>query len=229
MPAEAPSVELLPTPEPAAGDAGETRGDVRVYTMTRARLRRVAGHGVASATRSAGQDESDPATQAGSAPAGSGTSAPTSPLSSPAPVEEPQAPAPAGSGTSAPTSPLSGPAPVEEPQAPAPVTAAKGLGLDITAPWPGAAEALRRLFATSAPATDAPADGFTYVAVPMPAGSGYDRALAGLKVTDGRITAVRHALPGRRAPEPPAGLDAYRWLPGDGENGFWVTEEVFKY
>ena len=125
-----------------------------------------------------------------------------------------------------------------------PVTAAKRLGLDITVPWPGAAEALRRLFATQLPVSDAPdeslardespapdesparAGGFTYVSVPMPAGSGYSHSLAGLQVQDGQIIAIRHALPALRAPEPPAGMESAAWVPGDGENGFWVTEEA---
>ncbi|MBQ3480066.1 MAG: hypothetical protein IJH25_18115, partial [Clostridia bacterium] len=93
-------------------------------------------------------------------------------------------------------------------------------------PWPGIAEALRRLFATQAPAADAPDDGFTYVAWPMPDGSGYGNSLVGLKADGGRITAIRHALPARRTPEPPAGLEDCQWLPGEGEAGFWVTEET---
>ena len=117
----------------------------------------------------------------------------------------------------------------EAPAAPAdfpapPPTAARQLGLDITTPWPGSAEDLRRLFATQAPAEDAPRDGFTYVRAPMPEGSGYNESLAGLKAEDGRVTGLRYALPGRRAPEPPAGLDGYQWIAADGENGYWVSE-----
>ena len=36
------------------------------------------------------------------------------------------------------------------------VSMTQQLSLDITVPWPGIAEALRRLFATQAPAADAP-------------------------------------------------------------------------
>ena len=108
---------------------------------------------------------------------------------------------------------------------PAPLTAAQQLGLDITVPWPGVAESLRRLFATQVPADHGPEDGFTYVRAPMPDGSGYRESYAGLKVENGRITGIRCALPGHASPEPPPGLDAARWLPGVGAGGFWVTGE----
>ena len=99
-------------------------------------------------------------------------------------------------------------------------TAAGLLGLDITRPWPGSAEALRRLFATQAAADDAPDDGFTYVRYPMPRGSGYAESLVGLKAEDGRPTAIRYALPGQYRPEPPAGMEGYRWT----DAGCWVTD-----
>ena len=102
----------------------------------------------------------------------------------------------------------------------APRTAAGLLGLDITRPWPGSAEALRRLFATQAAADDAPDDGFTYVRYPMPRGSGYAESLVGLKAEDGRPTAIRYALPGQYRPEPPAGMEGYRWT----DAGCWVTD-----
>jgi hypothetical protein len=106
------------------------------------------------------------------------------------------------------------------------VTAAKQLGLDITAPWPDFAEPLRRLFATQTAADDAPADGYVYVRAPMPDASGYRESLAGLKAENGQITAIRYALPGRRAPEPPPGLEACIWFPTHGEAGFWVADEM---
>ena len=116
--------------------------------------------------------------------------------------------------------------PAEVPAVEAPVTAAHQLGLDITRPWPGPAEALRRWFATLPPA-DAPlGDGFTYIYAPMPGGSGYPGSLAGLKAGDGRVVALRYALPARRAPEPPAGLEDSRWVGVGGEEGYWVTEEA---
>ena len=104
-------------------------------------------------------------------------------------------------------------------------TAAKQLGLDITRPWPGGAEPLRRLFATQAAAEDAPEDGFTYVRAPMPRGSGYGDCLAGLKAGEGRPVAIRYALPGRYSPEPPAGMEDYIWT-GAGGEGYWVLEET---
>ena len=107
----------------------------------------------------------------------------------------------------------------------APVTAANQLGLDITSPWPGEAESLRRLFATQAPAQCPLADGYTYIRSPMPETSGYGDAMIGLRAENGRVTGVRHALPGPQAAEPPAGLDGYVWMPvGDGE-GYWVMDE----
>ena len=59
----------------------------------------------------------------------------------------------------------------------------------------------------------------------MPGGSGYRESYAGLKVEEGRITNIRYALPGHATPEPPPGLEAAHWLPGEGADGFWVTEE----
>ncbi len=190
-------------PVDGAGDGDEeTRGDVRIYTMTRARLRRLAGRG-------------DRAEAHQSAPAQSEQEA-----------EVPQAAPEAGSAQVEPDAGMVGTAPEPAALPTDPVTAAKQLGLDITVPWPGIAEALRRLFATQASAADAPDDGFTYVAWPMPDGSGYGNSLVGLKADGGRITAIRHALPARRTPEPPAGLENCQWLPGEGEAGFWVTEET---
>ncbi|MBQ8963615.1 MAG: hypothetical protein IJ089_07440 [Clostridia bacterium] len=195
--------ESRATPVDGAGDGDEeTRGDVRIYTMTRARLRRLAGRG-------------DRAEAHQSAPAQPEQEA-----------EVPQAAPEAGSAQAEPDAGMVGTAPESAALPTDPVTAAKRLGLDITVPWPGIAEALRRLFATQAPAADAPDDGFTYVAWPMPDGSGYGNGLVGLKVADGRITAIRHALPARRTPEPPAGLEDCQWLPGEGEAGFWVAEET---
>ena len=57
----------------------------------------------------------------------------------------------------------------------------------------------------------------------MPGGSGYAGYLAGLRVEGGRIGAARYALPARYAPEPPAGLERYRWSGGGGE-GYWVLD-----
>ena len=184
------------------GDDEETRGDVRIYTMTRARLRRLTGR---SDSADAHQSAPAQAEQEGAA------------LEAASEAENTQAGPEAGAVGTEP-----------EPEAlPTDlITAARRLGLDITEPWSGAAEALRRLFATQAPAADAPDDGFTYVAFPMPDGSGYGNSLVGLRVDDGRITAVRHALPARRTPEPPAGMEGCLWIAGEGESGFWVAEET---
>ena len=99
-------------------------------------------------------------------------------------------------------------------------TAAGALGLDITRPWVEPAEPLRRLFATEAP-VDAPlGDGYTYVADATPTPTGREACLVGLKAADGQITGIRYALPGRYAPEPPAGLEDYAW----NDAGFWVLD-----
>ncbi len=105
----------------------------------------------------------------------------------------------------------------------APQTAAQVLGLDITRPWPAAAEPLRRLFATQAPAEAAPDGEYVYVVAPMPRASGYASSLAGLRAENGRVTGLRYALPARYAPQPPAGLEDYRWLGGGGD-GWWVFD-----
>ena len=180
-----PAPEPVPT-EPAA--KSDMRGDVRIYTSTRARLR-------AAAQRARESCPTEPA------PAGD------PPQSQPAPEE-----------SASPSQPDS-PDDAQEAQ-----TAAQALGLDITAPWPGEAESLRRLFATQAPRMTLLGDGYTYVAAPLPAGAGYDESLVGLKAEDGRITAIRYALGGRRAPEPPAGLEGYRWVPILGDAGYWVLD-----
>jgi len=51
----------------------------------------------------------------------------------------------------------------------------------------------------------------------MPSGSGFDRCYIGLRAEDGAPAAIRYALPGRYAPEPPAGMEEYAW-----SGGFWV-------
>ena len=56
-------------------------------------------------------------------------------------------------------------------------------------------------------------------------GSGCGECLVGLKAEDGAITGARYALSARRAPEPPAGMEAAAWVPGNGEAGFWVVDE----
>lgn len=114
-------------------------------------------------------------------------------------------------------------APAAEADAAEAVTAARRLGLDITKPWPGGAQSLRRLFATQPPAEATPGGGYTYVRAPMPEQSGCEGCLVGLTAKDGKITGIRYALPGRYAPEPPAGLEGYAWT-GDGGEGYWVLD-----
>ena len=241
---EAPAADL-PEPEPgpeATDDGGQTRGDVRIYTMTRARRRRTAAGDTQPApppTEALPATETPPPAEAlpptvvippaESLPPNPRDANPPRSDAGPTPsAEAPDAPTDSDSegGDPQPASP----APTEpdekraDPQ-PASLTAAQQLGLDITVPWPGVAESLRRLFATQSPANHAPEDGFTYVRAPMPDGSGYKESYAGLRAENGRITGIRYALPGHPTPEPPPGLDAARWIAGEGGDGFWVTEE----
>jgi len=228
----------LPEPEPeaATGDA-QTRGDVRIYTMTRARLR----HKTTGDTQSAPPPtEALPPSEALSPSEAVPPAQTMPPTEAPTPTSQDANPSRSDDdptpSTEAPDTPsdsnpeneglqTASPAPSDPDEKSAFLTAAQQLGLDITVPWPGIAESLRQLFATQSPADGAPRDGYTYVRAPMPDGSGYRESYAGLRAEDGRITGVRYALPGRTAPEPPPGLDAARWLPGQGADGFWVTEE----
>ena len=211
---EATPDPVEPPGAPESGPEAQDQGDVRVYTLTRARL--------CCADRPADPTPKAPAPQP-EAPAAQPEPTIPQPTS---PQPEPEAPQPE---SEAPQS--EAPATLPDSLAPQPeaspfVTAARRLGLDITTPWPGAAEPLRRLFATQAPASDAPEDGYASVRAPMPDGSGYPESLVGLVAEGGQTTGMRYALPGRRAPEPPAGLESYRWFPAEGEEGFWVTEEA---
>ena len=54
----------------------------------------------------------------------------------------------------------------------------------------------------------------------MPAAHGFDVSPVGLKAENGQIVGIRYAVPGRYAPEPPAGLDGYAWNPA----GYWVLD-----
>lgn len=194
-----------PAPPDPIADGDEMQGDVRIYTRIRSRPR--------------------PSQRRKPQPAQAGEDAS-------APVDAPEAvPVPERAVETIEAVPNCGvsedAAPSAEADAPAtegPVAAARLLGLDITAPWPAADESLRRLFATQVPASAAPEDGFVYVSAPMPDGSGYGDFLAGLKAENGVVTGIRYALPARRTPEPPPGLEGYIWLPADGDEGYWVTE-----
>ncbi len=248
------SEPAAPEPEAPAGppmaSEAQTQGDVRVYTPTRARLHRESKPDDQPRTPQPAQAEAHPSAPRAdevqpqdAAPQTPGAQCqPATPLAdgeqpSSLPPTDAQPPSPApetdDTGSAAPSAtpqtcdagPQSAMPRGAQAQSPG-ITAAKRLGLDITAPWPGTAEPLRRRFATQPPAEDAPADGYCYVRMPMPEASGYPESLAGLKVENGQIAAVRYALPGRRAPEPPAGLEAWRWLPTQGEAGFWVVDEA---
>ena len=213
-PAQSPAADLPeaapdpvePPPAPESGPEAQDQCDVRVYTPARARLCR--------ADKPIDPPPEAPASQSEAPVAQPEPSIPQPESATP----ESEAPAPP------PEAPIAQPEPTVTPEASPFVTAARRLGLDITTPWSGAAEPLRRLFATQPPASGTPEDGYAYVRAPMPDGSGYPESLVGLKAEDGQITGMRYALPGRRAPEPPAGLENYRWFPADGERGFWVTE-----
>lgn len=180
--AEAEAVpEPVAAPEPAPQpEAEETRGDVKIYRRSKARLY--------TAMRPAAPD-----------------------------------PMPTPDETPGPAAAESEPVAAEtDPPAEAGQTAAQALGLDITSPWPGTLESLRRLFATQSPAEGAPDDDFTYVRAPMPAGSGFEACMIGLRANGGRADAVRYALPGTYAPQPPAGLECYAWSERGGR-GWWTT------
>ena len=102
-------------------------------------------------------------------------------------------------------------------------TAGELLGVDLSMPWPDAAEPLRALFQTSAALTDAPDDQCVYVSAPMPEESGFPYVAAGLLAVGGTLAAVRYALPAPWTEEAPAGLEDYAWV-GDQNKGWWVTE-----
>lgn len=210
-----------PRPTQADADApADDHCDVKIYTRARYRSARLS----ASSTDASASTPSEPpaealAESAAPRPAGKGAAggeALAQPRQSqPSPIPQPWIAIRSDGGAG--SAPEAQPALVVQ-------TAARMLGLDITSPWPPAAEPLRRLFATLAPAESAPEDGFVYVAAPMPAASGYDACLVGMKAAEGRPTALRYALPARYAPEPPAGLEAYRWTDLGNGDGAWVLD-----
>lgn len=101
-------------------------------------------------------------------------------------------------------------------------TAGETLGIDLSAPWPGVSEQLREMFA-SQPARELMLnDGYTYVTAPMPEGSGYDHVEVGVRIRDGVPDSVAYAIPARYTPEPPPGLEDYRWQGGASE-GWWTV------
>ena len=103
--------------------------------------------------------------------------------------------------------------------------AAEALGVDAGSPWTGALEPLRALFAAGIP-VDTLEDGFVYVCAPLEAGGDGTCRTAGecrigLRATEGRVDALRYAVPALYTPEPPEGLEAYAWA-GNDTHGYWV-------
>lgn len=127
---------------------------------------------------------------------------------------------PANAEAAAPAAEAEAVEPAPAPDCAAPQTAAQALGLSITEPWIEPAEPLRRLFATQAPADSPLGGGYTCVQSLLPTAAGPERCLIGLKASNGMITGIRYAVPGRCAPEPPAGLEDYRW----DDAGYWVLD-----
>lgn len=242
---------LIPVSETAGAAEPEDSSDVKIYTISRSRLfaARAAQVKGASGANPAPDAPSEPSRTASgdrpeeSSPTAAASLAPAEPLpahsddthatdtcptifaeavpagASPAifTVAVPAEPSPAAPQASIAVSAAEAPAP------PPVRTAARVLGMDITRPWPGCLEPLRRLFATQAPLEDAPDGEHVYVRATMPEKSGFDACLVGLRTEGGAPVSLRYALPARRSPEPPPGLDGYRWL-GDGESGWWVTD-----
>lgn len=150
----------------------------------------------------------------------------------PAPPVIPEGPAiPDLPGTQDPAADPGIPAePIEDPNRPMVIpaqssrirpSAADLLGVDTDEPWAAAIEGLRSLFENEPAESAFEEDDFVYVRAPLPGGGGYEYALIGLHEDDGRIDAVRYAIPARYSPEPPAGLESYIWVGGAGD-GWWV-------
>ncbi len=104
-----------------------------------------------------------------------------------------------------------------------PEAAAAVLGVDTSHPWQEEIDGLRALFEQQPPLSDGPENGYAYVAAPLPEGSPYDFLAVGLRAENGQPIAVSYALPAAYTAEPPAGMEAYRWL-GDGNRGWWISE-----
>lgn len=100
-------------------------------------------------------------------------------------------------------------------------SAADAAGLDASVTWPSAIEGIRDYFAGQPVQEMGFDDDFVYVKAPMPEGSGFPYVLIGIETDDGRVEAVRFALPGRFSESPPAGLDGYVFRGGP-SGGWWV-------
>ena len=97
-------------------------------------------------------------------------------------------------------------------EASSPVTALTILGDAV--PWPAGLEAERTVFQDNPPFTPFPAPGYVFVRAPLPEACGYVECAIGARVEEGRLAALCYALPGDRAPEPPAGLEGFVWREG---------------
>jgi len=107
--------------------------------------------------------------------------------------------------------------------APRRLTAAEELGLDASVPWPGVTEQVRKYFAVQPAKELMLGDNYTYVAAPMPEGSGYPEIAVGLRTEKGIPVAIAYALPAKFTREPPAGLENYVWKGGSAD-GWWTIE-----
>ena len=128
-----------------------------------------------------------------------------------------------GQEMEAPAQPASAPVMAETEERAAMQTAAALLGVETALPWPEEIEELRAIFASSPPLENAPDNGYVYISAPLPEGSPYDFLAVGLRAENGMPAAVSYALPASYTPEPPAGLEAYKWL-GDNNRGWWISE-----
>ena len=111
--------------------------------------------------------------------------------------------------------------PEDEPET-KPLPAGAQLDLDITKPWPSDVESLRVLFLTQPPYESLSVDGYVFVRAAMAEETGIDHCAVGIRAESGEVTGVCYAIPMAYSPEPPAGLEGYRWI-GDQNRGWWTT------
>ena len=90
------------------------------------------------------------------------------------------------------------------------------------APWPEEIACLQPLFAAQPEITPFPAEGYHFIEAPLPPETGWKSCAVGLCFQDNRPISVCYALPAARTPEPPPGLEGYRWY-GEGQSGWWAV------
>ena len=83
-------------------------------------------------------------------------------------------------------------------------------------------ESLRVLFLTQPPYESLSVDGYVFVRAAMAEETGIDHCAVGIRAENGEVTGVCYAIPMAYSPEPPAGLEGYRWI-GDQNRGWWTT------